>query len=243
MKTKKQMLEGVTGITKSKIVGNNTVEYFNAAGERFIRLHATNVLQFNPDGKIILNSGGWKTHTTKDRLNHFLPSGYYITQKAGIWYLQNPAATEIIFQDGMVIDTITGKIQKEGKLPDTKTITTRINKYVAGYMAALIKGKVEKPGLGDCFYCACKTEPTNLSWGEVTSNTEHLKSHFTEKYYVPSMLTNAIRVFPVSIYAQSALMSCWLDGNMEFLTQNDIATDQLKRSLTRFLKRQFGLAC
>ena len=71
-----------------------------------IRLHETNIITYYPDGKIKLNSGGWQTVTTKQRLNDF--TSFAIYQKKSIWYfcINNKYEKENIyyFKDGMEID-------------------------------------------------------------------------------------------------------------------------------------------
>ena len=71
-----------------------------------ILLHKTDVVTFNADGTIILDSGGWQTVTTRNRLNSYLPFNLYIKQIKGIWYIN-----EIPFYDKMVIGK-RGKIAK-----------------------------------------------------------------------------------------------------------------------------------
>lgn len=51
-----------------------------------IRFHATDIVTYYADGRIILNTGGWHTVTTSDRIHRFSPSkGPYSVD--GIWYL------------------------------------------------------------------------------------------------------------------------------------------------------------
>lgn len=40
-------------------------------------LHATEVVTYLPNGNCVLNSGGWRTHTTQDRINNFSPARVY----------------------------------------------------------------------------------------------------------------------------------------------------------------------
>lgn len=40
--------------------------------------------------KIILNTGGWYTATTKSRMNTFLPTGYRVYQKHFYWWINTP---------------------------------------------------------------------------------------------------------------------------------------------------------
>jgi hypothetical protein len=61
-----------------------------------VRYHRTNVVVIHQDGRYTLNTGGWMTATTKDRINHYGPLRVY--QKARVWYL--PDGTRFI--DGMV---------------------------------------------------------------------------------------------------------------------------------------------
>jgi len=66
------MVHGKTN-RKTRKVGNNTyaeIEYDNSVS---IRLHGTTVVRFYPSGIVKLNSGGWHTSTTKDRINKYSP--------------------------------------------------------------------------------------------------------------------------------------------------------------------------
>ena len=104
--TKKEFLQGIENITSSKKIGNNTYEVNYNNGNKAIRLHFTDVITFKSDGSIILNSGGWKTTTTKDRINTFL-KGLSIYQKNYNWYIvknydwNNP----ISFYDGITFNS------------------------------------------------------------------------------------------------------------------------------------------
>ena len=92
------------GILKSKLVRRNIrlTEYVD--GKKTLRLHATDIITWTTDGKIILNSGGYKTRTTKERLNAYInfnnTTNYWIYQRRGTWYIQD--GDEILeFTDGM----------------------------------------------------------------------------------------------------------------------------------------------
>jgi hypothetical protein len=91
------------GILKSKLVRNNTrlTEYVD--GRRTLRLHATDVLTWKPDGVIVLNSGGYRTHTTKERLNAFLPDSIRVYQKNYSWYVRQDGKKDIDFVDGLQV--------------------------------------------------------------------------------------------------------------------------------------------
>jgi len=85
---------------RSKIerkVDNNTYVRLTDNGVA-IKLHATDVVTILENGHQILNSGGWQTVTTKDRINSYSSAG--ISQRNGIWYMNDSS----LFYDGMVIN-------------------------------------------------------------------------------------------------------------------------------------------
>jgi hypothetical protein len=44
-------------------------------------------MTYGRKGTITLFDGGYRTTTTKDRLNKFLPTGYGVYQAKKVWYL------------------------------------------------------------------------------------------------------------------------------------------------------------
>src|SRR5665213_3455922 len=84
----------LTGRCKdSRKVANHT--YLKRRGEDIaLQLHQTDVVTMHPDGSITLDSGGWRTLTTKARINdHY----NYISQRKGIWYLHDGS----LYYDGV----------------------------------------------------------------------------------------------------------------------------------------------
>lgn len=83
---------------KGKPIGNNTRLYFNPCWDEEqpplyedfydIRLHGNSIIHIYRD-RIVLTDGGWKTHTTKARLNEHLPQGFYVFQKNFEWFIQD----------------------------------------------------------------------------------------------------------------------------------------------------------
>jgi len=71
-------------------VANNTWLERRDDGSIGVRLHDTDVVTYHPDESITLNTGGWFTVTTKDRMNTFSPFG--ISSVKGEWQvaLRNP---------------------------------------------------------------------------------------------------------------------------------------------------------
>jgi hypothetical protein len=91
-----------TGKSKCKKIANNTYE-ISRAGVFSIRLHDTDIITIKGD-KIILSSGGYRTRTTKDRLNKYLPYGR-VFQKDYEWFFQD-GKNVLEFFDGMEINKI-----------------------------------------------------------------------------------------------------------------------------------------
>lgn len=68
-----------------------------------VKYHETDVLVFKEDGAIVLNSGGWRTVTTKFYMNEFLPFRYEVVQSKYVWRVQINNYNSVPFQDGMVL--------------------------------------------------------------------------------------------------------------------------------------------
>jgi len=179
--TKEEIMDGIES-TKSKIVANNTVEYFRPNGNRVIRLHRTDILEFATDGTLTFNSGGYKTVTTKARMNEF-QNEVVISQRNGIWYVD----VDKPYHDGLKI--------KDGKYLNLKKNVAakdeKLLKQIQIYCAKLKKlDKLPEPSTGDCLYCSMWTENGEV-WGDAIQN-DHLLSHLKEKYIHGSLIMNAI---------------------------------------------------
>ena len=55
---------------RGKPVANNTRLFRRGPDVIALRFHETDVVTFHADGRITLASGGWRTMSTKDRMNH-----------------------------------------------------------------------------------------------------------------------------------------------------------------------------
>lgn len=66
-------------------------------------LHDTAIAWLD-NGELVLNTGGYRTNVTKERLNGILSEiGHVIFQKNWVWYLENRAGTIVEFEDFMRI--------------------------------------------------------------------------------------------------------------------------------------------
>ena len=94
-----RMVHGKGNCMRRKI-GNNTYAEILHDGTVAIKLHNTYVVKINPNGTYTLNSGGWQTVTTKDRINQYSPRRVY--QRKYEWFI-DINGKEYPFMDGMVV--------------------------------------------------------------------------------------------------------------------------------------------
>jgi hypothetical protein len=207
--------------------------------------HDTAVVTFHPDNSVTLTSGGWRTPTTKDRINTYMPSGYHVQQTKGVWYLQSPVG-EYVFEDNITIHP-DGKVTGTGRAPSPK-LAKQINVYAHKYIQLLMAGKIPAPSCGDCWNCYFRDTKTGKTMGELSGSPDHITGHMKELYYVPSLLIRAIELFPVSKVAQWTLAEVWnkpVPDDMSTIRKigsiDTIAAQQLESSLRRYIRRQFRL--
>lgn len=215
------------GKRKSKKLANNT--YLQKRGGNIaVMLHSTDIIIFHPDGKIVFNTGGWRTATTKDRINRFSP--VYVTQTAGIWYIGNK-----IFADGCCWRN--GKLYGAAPAATAKTASKQLKelkKYCTDFINSFFEFKIPAPSEGDCWICVSNSK-----------DADHIQSHITEKYFVPTLLVNACSEFPISPIAESMFYYVWnpkADRAEVSEFTADIARKQMQSSLYRYCKQSLGFA-
>lgn len=221
-----QMLVGRN--SQRRKLENNTYAERRENGAIAIRLHATDILTFHSDGRIVANTGGWKTATTKDRLNRYLPDT--IWQHRGKW-----AVRGFDFADGITWHpdgTITGAASAK----DSKA-ETALRKQIAEYCKAIVEAlPLPMPNVGDCWYCHLHEVETKKPLGEVTNNTDHLKQHMAEKYFVPSMVWRALEFCGCNPQGGGCF---WFEAAFGKAAIGD--KKQVGRMVKKYLHRQFGL--
>lgn len=216
--------------TDRPLSGRSTRIVRNADDSISVRYHDTNVVTYTRgnDSRIVLNSGGFKSSTTKARINEYTP--FTLAQRKGQWTLYTIQSVGYPFADGMSIDPVALTVDGANDNPDADLVLRKsINKYSADYIAALFAMNVPAPSAGDCW--ACKG---------IVDDGLHISEHMRESYYVPQMIVNAIADFPVSRYAKDTLYHLW-QQDYAFDRLEDLAHKQLLKSLRKYLYRQFGL--
>ncbi len=236
--TKAEIMAGVESVTHSKKVMNNTYQMFMDNGDIIIRYHTTNVVTKKKNGTFILHSGGWKTTTTKERINYMMPAGYYVATIDGTWNIckrgggVNERFKPIPFVDGI-------NIRKDGTIPKkwiTKTeaqrkreekLDIKIDKYMKIVEKKLQAGDV-RPKSGDCWCCLMKNDK-----GEsVFDDNTHVAMHVKEGYVPNILIWNAISE---------------LGYNPQFHLTTTPSTQSMRgtvamKAVRKYVKRRVGLA-
>jgi hypothetical protein len=224
-------------------VGNNTYLERRQGGAIALLLHSTDVVTFRPDGAIVLNSGGWRTPTTKDRINNYLPAGSNLWQENGQWFFRCEGfwgTKERLFADGMILypnGTLDGG-EPMSAYKEKLQLRRKVQRFAGAYMKAMKAGSVARPSGGDC--CLMK----------MPGDTDHLLSHIEERYFVPSLLVRAMEVMPCSKVMKWAVGGKWklLQGEDGEIVKSghdwwsDYIRHDLQKCLSRYMLRQLGQA-
>lgn len=227
--TVKEMLEGTDEVINHKKVGNNTLKIKYQDGTTAIRLHNTNIITTTPDEKTTLNTGGYFTRTTKERLSEWTSFGFQI--RKGQWYIRSNGK-EYIFYDGITFDKNGNLVtsERKDKSKEIAYVKDRVRRFVK--LIDTIK-EIPLPDNGDCWYCLMKEVKTGKPLGELTGDVEHLKSHMQERYIHGSLLVNAMKHcgyndMQISLHLQ--MPTRWLIKNALRKYLNDVLVkDILKR--------------
>lgn len=211
-------------------IANNTRIRRTEDGGCAIKLHNTDIMTEDAAGVITVNTDGWKTVTTKSRLNDYLPTGVRIDQEGGVWYWRKGLERVAPFTDGDKV-TASGMILPSASFSDaskTRQLIARINSYAKKCGEAV---PLPIPSGGDCWFCLMFDDGT-------TSNVDHLLSHMSDNdfYIVPSLVSRAMREKGCSsIVIASAFGQAGARGT-------DVAPSYVTRAVRSYLKKRLGLA-
>lgn len=210
-----------------------------------VRLHQTDVVTFTGDGHLILNTGGWKTVTTKARINDYTPYDVNVWSVKGEWRLHYSGGS-VPFTDGITLENNSlagvGWVPVEGTYPNesqerlAQEAKKALKKDVEAYLAkadrsleAWLKTLREEGQLstaGDCFYCQGLV--TDARSGNVVDSVDHLWTHLREGYVLPSLFLAA--------YADKG----YRDPRQSFVIFLQGGTDHAKTLLRKYLLKRLG---
>jgi len=214
--------------SRKRKLGNNTYLVVRDDNGYGIRLHDTEVVIHYKD-RIVLNSGGYKTLTTKARMNDY--STHTIYQKNHVWYVDN----EIPFKDGITLYN-NGTIKGQGKDPkETIKLTKRVKQYSEDYAKEFIKGNVPAPSNGDCWGCLFHKD------GKPTIAKDHIFSHLEDKYYVPSMLYNMFDSGYLTEYTKGVICEVWNGKPINEMYMLELVEANIQKAIYKFCARDLGI--
>lgn len=215
--------------TKSaKKLGRNTWRYVRADGAECVRLHKTDVA-CTLKGQTTLNSGGWRTVTTKDRMNSNR-AGWRVFSLNGRWYVSGgPDGERVEFFDGI---TLPRDLKRKGKAKPV-TAETATLKQLDKYLAALKRlEKLPEPTGGDCWLCSMFGG--TLTPGAKVHDPQHLRDHLAERYIFGALIVIAMRWAGRTDHAISYY---W----REFPKKNSTGRAAIIRDVRKFFKAQLGI--
>lgn len=230
--------------SESRKIANNTykVRVENEAGDEqaiAIKLHDTNVVTAYPDGSVKLDSGGWKTPTTKSRIDDALQMiGLRLAQVEGLWQLQSHAYNPnfvIAFGDGMVFtnyNLIKPKVLDNGLLRDEKGMRLQVREY-----AKLISQDVPLDNGKEGPYCdAWDHEDADYDTGEAPApydRTDLLMEHIRTGRFCMATIESALDFVGMNSFIRNAV---WYGKPFDYLGR-----ERLCEALGRYLCYRLGL--
>ena len=220
---------------ESRKYANNT--YWQRRGENIaLKLHNTDIVTLYQNGDMTLNTGGWYTVTTKERINRVLPRVFYLNQEKGRWFISNRLDdATYVYMDGM---RITSEWDVEGagiyEPKADKSLREKVRKY-----ANLCTSEIplEMPSGGDCWMCSFKSQDGKIL-GD-TTDSEHLDSHMEEGYVVPSLVWNALVEAGYSPDKQIAHSIAF--GSPNFESYLATGSDMVNRAVYKYVLLRKGI--
>lgn len=172
---------------KVKPIARNTWHRTLPDGSTVIRYHATDIVTLRPDGSVRLDAAGWRTKSTKERMNDNLSTTpYRVVSGRGRWIVRRlgdaPAAVDYV--DGIELPWAFDKPRPAHE----RDLKKAINRFVG-----LLTLDNMKQGAGDCFLC--KFDIAKLQRGERLApgdDREHILSHLDEGYVHGSLVVAAM---------------------------------------------------
>ncbi len=226
------------GKRTTRKLGHNT--YVRKEGSVVVvRFHKTDIATIR-EGEIVLTSGGWRTGTTKERINALLPEGHSIWSDLGVWYLSTPkrSVAPYVFQDGCRLQA-NGSVVGAGDRERTLALRKRVHGYAKAYADLALSGKLNAPGAGDCLLCAVNAP-----------DEEHVRLHLEELYVVPTLLANAAEETSNGWLLGRGLGILWSDRMSEDERKRCLSGYEGKRTvrevtsaIRKYVGRRVGLAC
>jgi hypothetical protein len=216
----KSQILGDLAPVKSRFVDRNTVEWIGSDGVESVRLHDTDII-VRARGRIVFDTGGWKTVTTKDRLNKFAPPGWQFWSERGVWQVSTPAGV-FPFVDGAAFWIKSGKPCKPTLHRDESAKLKAEKKLISAYVAEVRKGFSLESG-GDPFI------PPDPATG--LYERDMVLSWLRDKYVFPTLIYHALR--SAGMAREGA--AWWMQQDAGGSSGHSITAGRVRRYLARCL--------
>lgn len=197
-----------------------------------IRLHDTHVVIYHRDGSVELDTGGWFTVTTKDRINAWAPCRVW--SERGEWRVDYHG-TEYVYADHMRLHpdgTVTG-VPTERALARQRarrqTTMREIKAFVDSITPEQIVYAWEHPD-GDCFYCRPTTDGGFVDDGH-DANSTCVRVHVRQRYFHAHL---ALRALTAKGYRDPVRVMQLIYGD----ARGGRVSETLRMSLARFLRQR-----
>lgn len=215
---------------KANVVKHCTLRIEYESGDVAIRYQDTDVVTWTKAGNIVLDSGGYRTQTTKARMNENLQK-IQVHQDHSVWYVTKTGEWErdkwLVFFDGIMFRARDGKCISKPIDPDlhrkqVAAMKKRINNFVRKLDRMY---EIPAPAMSDCWHCSMKVASgpdKGKTMGDV-ANSNHLLTHVLEGYMHGSLIKNAL---DEAGYRDPAFLVKWRH------------LDIIKRALRRYLYKR-----
>jgi hypothetical protein len=217
----------------ARLVAKNTLRYilYNPAGiaNESIVYHKTRILVLTYDNQlarrpllsVTVNTGGFNTLTTRERLNRFLPSGWSVFTDKGFLYVRTPSGT-FPHVDGATYDGATGKPKQPERHKDSRAVAIAIKRKIDKFCRAIDREGIPMPCAGD---------PWIFDWNPRAIGESVLIEWLDSEYVNGALIVHAMR------------RKGWQDGALHMVfTRPDDWRPQVKRAVRDFFKAGLGLA-
>lgn len=187
--------------------GNHTRLFAQPGDVIAVLLHGHQIATVRPDSSVILDSCGWKTVTTRDRINEVIGKiGWRLASDKRVWYVWYGGRWQqdgrLPFEDGCILypDGTAERLASQSDLDKTAKRRAKIKAYAKEYVRRLDAGEI-KPSAGDCLLCG---------FGQMN---DHVSNHVDESYYTGNLLAN---VANDDLYGRkfSPFARWWINGKL-----------------------------
>lgn len=160
-----------------------------------VKYHDTDIATIDPRAASY-RTGGWFTHSTKERINRYLPQGWGLHSERSIWWLSSGGSISAWdfqkrsrFYDEIILRDVNGKAEVQIPMLDDPDADLRkaIGRYVKLYtdekLTELVDQAVASGTNGDCLFCQM----------DHPGGGDHLLMHVAEGYVMVTLAVNAVK--------------------------------------------------